>query len=164
MDEYGRPVRRKSILLRIFVTLLVLGIVFGAVGAGALVWFLADQGRAPREWAPYLERRASGHQSILVDATALVADYLNGVDRIPNRQAVEPPPNIGASPDRSGQQPRGRPIAIASQADLRAAVAAAQPGDILTILPGRYVFNDRQIGIARPGTAANPITVRAMPI
>lgn len=163
LDEYGQtvePRRRRSILFRLFRALVILGMCTGLVAGAGVLWFLHDQGRTPREWAPYLDRRAEGHRTSITEGTGLVTGYLMVADRLPRPQPVMPPPRIGASADRSGK-PAGRTRSVAGQADLRAAVANAQPGDVIELAPGRFRFTDRQIGIGRPGTQAQPITIRA---
>lgn len=154
------PRRRRSFLFRLVRALFVLGLVCGLIAGGGVLWFLHTEGRTPREWAPYLDRRAQGHRSSITDPTALVADYLLAADRMTLTQPAEPPARIGASPTRSGSA-AGRVRQVVNQADLRAAVANAQPGDIIQLAPGRFRFTGRQIGIDRPGTQAQPITIRA---
>lgn len=163
LDEHGQPVeprRRRSILFRLFRAMIFLGLFAGLIAGGGVLWFLDDQGRTPREWAPYLDRRAEGHRASITEGTALVTSYLVAADRLPRSQPVTPPARIGAAPDRSGSA-AGRVRQVVSQADLRAAVANAQPGDVIQLAPGRFPFNGRQIGINRPGTQAQPITIRA---
>jgi hypothetical protein len=50
-----------------------------------------------------------------------------------------------------------RPVAVASADALRAALAGARPGDVITIAPGRYAG---AVAIERSGTAENPIVLR----
>ncbi len=163
LDEHGQPIeprRRRSFLFRLVRALFVLGIFGGLIAGGGLLWFLNKEGRTPREWAPYLDRRAQNHRASITDSTALVTGYLMAADRLTRTATGEPPAHVGASPDRSGS-PRGRLRQVVSQADLRAAVNNAEPGDVIMLAPGRFTFVDRQIGVGRPGTAGAPITVRA---
>ncbi len=153
--------RRRSLLFRLFRLFVLLGFLGGVAAGGALLWFLNDQARTPREWAPYLARRAENHRPILVNATAAVGGYLVGVDRLARAGVPDLPGWIGASADRSGPVPRGRVRMVAGQADLRAAIANAEPGDVIQLVAGRYPFTGDQIAIGRAGTAAAPITIRA---
>lgn len=154
------PRRPRTGLFRLVRAVFILGVFASLMAGGTLLWFLHDQGRTPREWAPYLERRAQGHRGSITGGTALVADYLMWVDRLERRVPIEPPAQVGASPIRSGTA-GGRLRQVLSQADLRAAVASAEPGDVIELAPGRFTFFDRQIGIIRPGTPSAPITIRA---
>ena len=163
LNEHGEPVvrKRRSFLFRMIRALVVLGMIGGMFGVGGLLWFLHQSERTPREWAPYLERRAMGHRSQMVEATAVVSQWLLHVDRLQRGDDIVIPPNVGAAVARSGATPPGRVRAVAGIADLTAAVAGAQPGDVITLLPGRYVQSGRNIVVGRAGTAAAPIVVRA---
>ena len=153
--------RRRSILFRALWTLFLLTFVFGLAAAAGLIWFLDRVDRAPREWAPYLERRATGHRSIIVETTALATELLVAEDRLDRAGALELPANIGASASRSGAPPVGRLRLIASQAALIDAVNTAVPGDVLQFVPGHYRFTGNQIGLGRPGAENAPIIIRA---
>jgi hypothetical protein len=50
-----------------------------------------------------------------------------------------------------------RPVRVASADALRAALAGAQPGDVITLAPGQYAG---AVAIERSGTRENPIVVR----
>jgi len=156
-----RPRRkRRSVLSRLIRGVLALSFVVTVIAAGGLAWFLDKQGRTPREWAPYLERRADRHRSVIVDSTAQVADYLLAVDRLVRTPGGNPPGVVGASAERSGH-PSGRLRLVMNQADLAAGVANASPGDVLQLAPGRYTFVGRQMTISRAGLPQAPIVVRA---
>lgn len=166
IDDRGQPVprqprrKKRSGVFRLIRALLVLGVFAGLIAGGGLLWFLDQEGRTPREWAPYLERRADRHRSIIVDSTAMVADYLISADRLKRPPGGDPPANIGASAERSGPL-LGRVRQVVSQADMAAAIAAAQPGDVIQLVPGRFTFTGRQMTASRPGLAQAPITIRA---
>lgn len=130
-------------VFRLIRALLVLGVFAGLIAGGGLLWFLDQEGRTPREWEPYLERRADRHRSIIVDSTAMVADYLISADRLKRPPGGDPPANIGASAERSGPL-LGRVRQVVSQADMAAAIAAAQPGDVIQLVPGRFTFTGRR--------------------
>ena len=166
IDDRGQPIartprrRKRSFLFRLIRTLVVLGFVGGVLAGGGLLWFLNQEGRTPREWAPYLERRADRHRSIIVDSTSLVADTLLSMDRLARQPGGATPTGIGAAPERSGIG-GGRVRAVMNQADLAAAVANAQPGDVIQLMPGRHVFQGRQMSLSRAGLPQAPITIRA---
>ncbi|GEM_PF-449443 len=163
LNEHGEPVlrKRRSLLFRLIRALVVLGMISGVMAAGGLLWFLHQTERTPREWAPYLDRRAMGHRSSMVEATSWVSDWLLHADRMQRGGEIVVPANVGAAVERSGPTPPGRVRPVASIADLGAAVAAAQPGDVITLLPGRYLQRGRNIQVSRAGTANAPIVVRA---
>ena len=159
LNKHGEPVARKrrSFLFRLIRALVVLGMISGMIGAGGLLWFLHQSERTPREWAPYLERRAMGHRGQMVAATGLVSQWLLHADRLQRDDEIVIPANVGASVARSGPTPPGRIRTVAGIADLTAAVAGAQPGDVITLLPGRYLQTGRNIVVSRGGTATAPI-------
>jgi hypothetical protein len=164
LNEFGEEViprpRKRSVLFRLFRALVILGFLTSVVAGVGLLWYLNEEGRAPREWAPYLDRRADQHRAIIVDSTALVTSYLRVADQLDRTATPNPPPGIGAAVERSGS-PRGRLKPVLNQADLRAAINNAEPGDVIQLMSGRHVFVDRQISVNKPGTASAPITVRA---
>lgn len=162
LNEFGEEIgpRKRSPLFRLIRALVILGFISGVAAAAAgLVWFINDAERTPREWAPYLDRRADRHRAIIVDSTAMVTNYPRAADRLERPAKAAPPPGTGAAVERSGA-PRGRIRPVLNQADLRAAINNAEPGDVIQLMAGRHAFVDWQISANRPGTAAAPITVR----
>jgi hypothetical protein len=119
------------------------------------------KGAPPREWAPYLQRRAMEHRPLIVASTNLVAAWLLHADRLPHSAPVKIPSALGAAVDRSGPVPVGRLRLVWSMPALAQAVATAEPGDVIQLQPGRYRFEGYPIRADKPGTAAAPITVRA---
>ncbi len=53
------------------------------------------------------------------------------------------------------------PVVVASREALLGAIAHARPGDVISVRAGRYRFEGSSIEVARPGTAARPIVLRA---
>ena len=98
MQGEERKRRPPSRLRRWFVTLLVLGIVVGGGALGIAGWFLDDQGRSPREWAPYIERRASGNHPVIVEAGTLLARILRRMDILRRGEDVPIPPPAPGPP------------------------------------------------------------------
>jgi hypothetical protein len=92
-------------------------------------------------------------------AASLPARALHRLDRAD----VAPPivPGIGAQPRAMALAQTGREVTLGSAAEVRSAIAQAAPGDVLTMLPGRYQF-DQSLPLARPGRPDSKITLRAM--
>jgi hypothetical protein len=146
-------------LLRLLVVLACLGAASGGAVAGV---FLVQMGRTPREWAPYLQRRALRHRPLIVNTVNLVAWWLIHADRLTLSAPFKLPASLGASVDRSGTAPDGRLRLVSSLPELGQAVADAQPGDVIQLAPGQYRADGYYaIKFARAGTAAAPITLRA---
>jgi hypothetical protein len=135
--------------------------------AGAL--YLQGLGVAPRALGPYLGQRSSGHNSLITQAGQWVQQALLSLDRGERGPYVLPALAAGAqkSPlpvqavlclnSPSCQQTRR----FASNAEeVRAAVAAARAGDVITLLAGRYRF-DRTLAARAEGTEQAPIIVKA---
>jgi hypothetical protein len=159
----GRVVRaKKRSLIRRLLRLLVILACLGAVAGGAMAGVVLTQiGRAPREWAPYLQRRALTHPPLIVDSVDLVAWWLIHADRLAHAEPFKLPASLGASPDRSGPTPDGRLRLVSSSPALAEAAADAKPGDVIQLAPGHYRFAGSSIKFNQPGTAIAPITVRA---
>jgi hypothetical protein len=158
--EVVRPRRRLPFrrLLRWFVVLGCLGAIGAGAAAGVVLW---EAGRTPREWAPYLQRRALKHRPLIVNTVDLVAWWLIHADRLPSAEPVRLPARLGASAGRSGTAAPGRLRLVASLPELAQAASNAQPGDTIQLAPGRYRFGGYAINLRQPGTAAAPITIRA---
>jgi len=129
----------------------------GAIGAAYVV---EQVGVTPRALAPYIEKRTSGHNPFIVKAGQASAGLLLQLDRgepaLPAALAV----TLGAQPGAVGVDARGG-IAVATPDALRAALAQANPGDTITLLPGVYRFGGAPLDVNRPGRAGLPIVVRA---
>lgn len=137
------------------------------VAAGALLAAVAVEyaGVAPRQLAPYIERRASGHNPVIVGAGQFVATTLQRLDRgepgmpMPFETAL----GFQAQSERPAVQRRVGAQHLVTTADtLRTALAGAMPGDTITIAPGTYRMSGSSgIDASRPGRAEAPIVVRA---
>lgn len=130
--------------------------VVGLVGAAAAIEHL---GIAPRTLAPYIDKRSSGHNPTIVGLGRFVSDTLLALDRGTVPATADLALTLGAQAQPAGA---GRPggVLVATPDELRAAIARAQPGDIITLLPGTYRFRERAIDADRPGRADAPIIVR----
>jgi hypothetical protein len=130
-----------------------------AVAGGIL--FLQGQGITPRSLGPYLERRASGHNPFITGTGQWLNTALHDLDR----GAADGPPaqlpalQAGAQP-AAGPAPNGTRRLVANGEELRRAVAAAVPGDVITLLAGSYRLHGN-LPVTRPGSADAPIVVRA---
>ncbi len=153
--------RERSVVRRIVTSLIILSGLGAVAGVVAVGVFLLHEGRTPREWAPYLQRRVDGHRPLMVDATNVVAGLLVRADRLPRGDVTLLPPILGASVARSGPVPPGRLRPVATLDELKSAVASAQPGDVIQLSPGHYRFEGSAIQASQPGTAEAPIWVRA---
>lgn len=150
-----RPARRR--LRTALMALLGLAV----LGAGAAAYVVEQVGVMPRALAPYVERRASGHNPLIVKTGHIASRTLLALDR----GASSPLPAddaaliLGAQPHPAGQDRPG--LVVDGAAALRAALARAEPGVTITILPGTYRVAGRALEANRPGRADAPIVVRA---
>jgi len=128
---------------------------------GAAAWFLQSAGVAPRTLARYIERRAEGHRPLVVDGVGSVARLLTLLDRDDGARLALAIPGVGALPHAIAIQQSGREVLLGSAAEVRSAIEQARPGDVLTMLPGRYRFG-QTLSLAQPGRADSKITLRAL--
>ena len=155
------PAKNRGYLGRLLCGLFVLTCLGAVAGVGMAGVFLYQAGRTPREWAPYLQRRALKHRPLIVNMVDAVAWWLIHADRLHVSEAFPLPASLGASADRSGVLPEGHLRRVSSSQALSQAVASAKPGDIIQLDPGRYRFDGYSIKFAQAGTAAAPIILRA---
>lgn len=136
--------------------------VLAVAAAGAALWFLQQQGVAPRLLGPYIELRSSGHNPVIVHTGAWVGQVLTGLDREAAQPHVPLPLRVGAQAS-GGAAPAAdaRPVLVGDSAGVRAAISQAQPGDVITMMPGTYRFQGGGVKVNRPGRAAARITLRA---
>jgi hypothetical protein len=140
-------------------------LVLGCAGAGAALWALNRAGILPRSLGPYLEGRSRGHNPAIEASGRWIAQWLMTQDRgrpdlmLPPTQLTPPPATAAAMAGKSDT--RGNVVLVGSSEELLAAVALAEPGDSITLLPGTYAFVNK-INAERPGRAGLPVTVRAI--
>lgn len=121
-------------------------------------------GIPPRLLAVQVERRTLGHNVAVEKAGKLAGALLLRVDRGAPRSAAMPALLIGASDQRNRAAPVTgirRIVAVSSVVEATRAVEDAQPGDVITFLPGRYRFFGRALVAARAGQPDVPVRVRA---
>jgi hypothetical protein len=114
----------------------------------------------PRQLAPYIARRASGHNAGIEILGKQISEALVAADRgdrSPQVFPVSPSP----VPTPLSEQPARRTILVSTTKQAAAAIESALPGDIITFLPGRYRFGGQYIAVTRPGTSDAPVQVRA---
>lgn len=135
--------------------------------AGAL--YLQGLGVAPRALGPYLEKRSSGHNPLVTETGQWMQRTLLTLDRGERASSRLPALGIGAQHFAMPAQPTlcldGSPCQqtrrfASSEDEVRAAVAAARPGDVITLLPGHYRF-DHTLSARAEGTGQAPIIFKA---
>jgi hypothetical protein len=135
--------------------------------AGAV--YLQGLGVAPRALGPYLEQRSSGHNALVTQAGQWLRQALLSVDRGEPRSYDLPALAAGAQRSAIPSQPvlcigasecRQTRRFVSTAEEVRDAIAAARPGDVITLLPGRYRF-DRALAARAEGTEQAPIIVKA---
>lgn len=136
--------------------------VLATAGATAL-YYLDDAGITPRSLGPYIERRSDGHHAAIETIGQTVGQWLVYADRgdTPLR-TTEWKGKIGMQASAASAQdlPSGQEVLVSDSAGLLRAIAQAQPGQLITLLPGRYRI-DRKVDLTRPGSLEAPIVVRA---
>jgi len=128
-------------------------------GGAGLAIVLEQAQVAPRQLGPYLERRSQGHNSLIEATGRWLKRTLVVLDRA-EFTFPDAALRLGAQGQPAGSDTAGRVRLVAGIAELRTAVASAAPGDVITLLPGRYLI-DKTVDLGRPGSAQAPITVRA---
>jgi parallel beta-helix repeat protein len=88
-----------------------------------------------------------------------VSAALLRLDRGAGGSYTPPALTLGAQPE-GVPAPAGRERLVASMDEARQALASAQPGDVITFLPGEYAQRGT-LYASRPGSADAPIVVRA---
>lgn len=116
-----------------------------AFTAACALWFLDWKGVTPR---------------MLARDQPWAAPALLAVERRAGGVIAMDPLTIGAGPAGRAPAAQSRAVAVSSATALRLAIAAALPGDVITLAAGSYRIAGTAIAVHRPGAAAAPITVR----
>ncbi|WP_292044091.1 right-handed parallel beta-helix repeat-containing protein [Massilia sp. UBA6681] len=151
----GRRRGRTGRRLALAAALLVAGGVVAAIAVDSA-------GIAPRQLAPYIEKRTSGHNAAIVAAGQFTAGTLQRLDRGTPAAPEDSQLSglaLGAQAGAAGDDKRAGTV-VASAEALRAALARARAGDVITIAPGTYRLTGR-LNADRPGAPGAPIVVRA---
>ena len=128
------------------------------VAVATLVAVVEKIDTPPRRLAPWVERRAEGHRSIVQGIGHQVGGALLALDR--GRDTFHDPLPVPALDAPAASQSK-RQVIVASATEALHAIDNAHPGDVITFVPGTYRFDGVYIDVREPGTAAAPITVRA---
>jgi parallel beta-helix repeat protein len=139
-------------------------LVIVAITAIALSFVLERTGVPPRLVAPYLERRASGHNPLIVRTGEWMSQTLISLDRGEQRPPIPQQLRIGAQAATTmsvASVLNGSEKIVASSDEAIKAIASARPGDVITFLPGAYRFRGPSIDVRNAGRKENRITVRA---
>jgi hypothetical protein len=177
-----RPARRRAppgrgVLWTIAIATLVLPLAALAYLTRSERWSFELLDRSPMEVVRYVERRLVGHPNL----QAMLVPVLDAVRAMHEREPPLDLPTLG-----KGQQPHalaaaghdatGRPVALGGAhkaaggatpnlvvrnvEELAAAMASAQPGQVLELAPGKYSL-PRTLTTGQAGLVGRPITVRA---
>jgi len=139
--------------------LLAAALLLTVAGMAAGLSFLQSQGVTPRALAPYILKRTSGHNPLIVGTGRLVSATLERLDRGDSGPYTLPALTLGAQP-QALPAPAGAERLVASSEDAWRAIAGAAPGDVITFLPGDYALR-ATVYASRAGSAGAPIVVRA---
>lgn len=155
-SRWRQPTRRLKLVLAGFALLLLLAL---------MSYALETLDARPRALASYVERRTSGHSTIVLRAGEQLAAALRWLDRpveLPlRRQGLRLGAQAGTSPPGEPVLSSGHGVLVASPEDAAKAINRARPGDWLTFAPGTYRFSGASIAVNQAGTSAAPIVVRA---
>ncbi len=72
--------KRRPVFRKLLGAILVLGLLGGAAAIGGVL-YLESNGISPRALAPYIEKRSSGHNPLIVGAGQWVSNFLLAQDR-----------------------------------------------------------------------------------
>jgi len=135
-------------------------LLLGIVAIGVTLLVLQHKGITPRALAPYVEKRSSGHNQLIVDTGRWGADTLVRLDR--GRPAATNAlfTSVGARAKAVPGPVGGTVRLVATSDEARQAITYAQPGDVIILVPGVYRF-DRVVAASRAGTEQANIVVRA---
>ena len=134
--------------------------VLGLAGATAGALFLEAKGVTPRALAPYVEKRSSGHNNTIVGIGKWSEATLMRLDRGMPGTSLATFPGIGAQA-AGASAPSGKERLVGTVEELRGAVGSAEPGDVITLMPGAYRITRNSVAIGRSGLEEAPIIVRA---
>jgi hypothetical protein len=129
-------------------------------------FFLEQLNRPPRELAPYIERRAAGHNPTIVGFGNWLGKNLRLLDRMDGivftPSMLRSGARVNVANTNSGLSSYNKNLILVSSAEqARAAINNAKPGDVITFLPGHYAFSGGSIIADKAGLADAPITIRA---
>ncbi len=136
-----------------------------ATAAALLAFALENIGVPPRSLSPYVERRASGHNPLIVGIGEWVGQSLMAADRgkhqLHNRESLRIGAQTNEAPLMVANNASITPVFVASVKEAAEAIAHAHPGDVITFMPGTYRLRGPDMIASQPGTKTAGITVRA---
>jgi Right handed beta helix region len=128
------------------------------VAVGGTISAIEKLETPPRRLAPWVERRAAGHRAIIQRIGHELSAVLLALDR--GRDAFHDPLPVPSIDAHAPPHPQ-RQVIVGSANEALEAIDSAQPGDVITFIPGTYRFDGVYINVHGPGTPDAPITVRA---
>ncbi len=130
--------------------------------AAAVSWAVETLDVPPRTLAHHVERRASGHSATVLAIGQRLAGWLLWLDRSDTARPDWPGLRLGAQPVPAvTMDSRVNVVLVSNTAAATRAIEQAQPGDVITLIPGTYRFAGSAITVARAGTRVAGIVVRA---
>ena len=121
---------------------------------------------APRQLARMIVQWSSGQNPVVARFGEVLGAALMRLDRGVMRTPEQSTFRAGARAQADDAPPSasipGQPIiVVASSAEAIDAITRANSGDVITFKPGVYRFSGSRIAVNRPGSAYQPIVVRA---
>ena len=135
----------------------------GVLIVATVLLILSNANIAPRQLAPYIERRAQGHNIGIEKIAQEMSHYLQQVDRgAPLTRDVQAW-TIGAQPVATIETAAIEGVVqVSTVGELKQAIDMARPGQVISLLPGRYRINgDGSLNINQAGKEDAPIVIRA---
>jgi hypothetical protein len=131
-----------------------------AFGVGLAM--LDARGVTPRALARHVAVRAAGHGPATERLGRWIETTLQELDRGASVVLAQPPAGVGAGAADSAraEPPLGHEVRVATSDQVRAAIAAARPGDVITLAAGTYRFSGESIGLRQAGSARAGIVLR----
>ena len=125
------------------------------------IWAVESAGLSPRQLAPYIEGRSAGHAPWVEASGRYVAQSMLLLNRGLQAPANAYPAWAGGHRNSAATN-SGRILVVGDEVAALEAIARAEPGDVITLLPGDYRFDGSSpLSLTRAGRADAPITLRA---
>lgn len=145
---------------------LLIAIALLIMASGVIASYIIELvGKPPRALAPYIERRVSQHNPVIVQTGEWVARTLMSLDRGENPIRITAPLRIGAQAVSDVPavlfEDSKNTVRVDTPAKALRAIADVRPGQTILFAPGNYRFRGTYIPVTKPGTSEHPIVVRA---
>jgi len=118
----------------------------------------------PRLLAPYLVKRATQHNPVIVGTGNLMSRILLSLDRGTQQTVDFSSVRVGAQHTAKAGKPvtqGGRTVHVSSSDEVLKAIAQADSGDRIVLAPGNYRFQGKSINVLKAGTREQRITLSA---